>query len=328
MLTIKKIGSLCLCSLIFIATTVYSQPLTIRFSYDVEPDTPKGKMAERFKMLVEQHFKNTIIVELYPDKQLYGDETVLEEMLAGNVELAAPPLTQFKSYSRRLQLFDLPFLFVNQRAAQRFLSGVYGERLSNTLKNKGFIGLGFLDNGMKQLSASKKLYFPSDAAGLKFRIMDSDVLEQQFVQINAIALRKPFSEVFALLESQGVDGQENTWSNIYTKKFYQAQPYIIESNHGYLGYMIVSSNEFWGSLSSSMQSKLKALLDEAIEYGNQVANQKAGQDRQAVIDSGVTEVYSLSPDQRQIWVETMQQVWAKFEDQIGTELIKAAASQR
>lgn len=315
-------------TLLLVSAAPAAQPLEIRFAYDVAQDTPKGQMALRFKELVEQRYAGSVVVKLFPDKQLYGDETVLQELLAGNVELAAPPLTQFKRYSSRLQLFDLPFLFVNQIAAQRFVRGIYGQRLMRTLEPKGLIGLGYLDNGMKQLSANKPLYLPEDAAGMTFRIMDSDVLEKQFRQIGANALRKPFSEVYALLQTQEVDGQENTWSNMYSQQFHQVQPYIVDSNHGYLGYMVATSADFWNSLSLARQKELVVLLEEAIRYGNQIAQRKAEQDRLAVIASGTSQVYALTEVQRSHWVKAMRPVWQQFEDQIGSELINAAASQR
>ena len=85
---------------------------------------------------------------------------------------------------------------------------------------------------MKQMSASNPLKVPSDASGKKFRIMTSDVLQAQFEAVDAVPLKKPFSEVFTLLQTQAIDGQENTWSNIYSKKFFVVQPYITETNNG------------------------------------------------------------------------------------------------
>ena len=124
---------------------------------------------------------------------------------------------------------------------------------------------------MKQLSARKPLHVPADAKRLKFRIMNSDVLAAQFQAVDAIPLKKPYSEVFILLQTKAIDGQENTWSNIYSKKFFEVQPYITESNHGLVDYMIVTSTEFWTGLPDDIRPILKKAIDEAAAFGNKVA---------------------------------------------------------
>jgi C4-dicarboxylate-binding protein DctP len=165
---------------------------------------------------------------------------------------------------------------------------------------------------------------PEDAKGMKFRIMSSEVLEAQFEAVDAAPLKKPFSEVFTLLQTRAIDGQENTWSNIFSKKFFEVQPYITESNHGLLDYMVVTSKEFWNGLPDEQRAQVKEALDEALAFGNQVARDKAVEDKQKIIESGRSEVIELTPEQRAQWVDAMKPVWKKFEDEIGAELIEAA----
>jgi C4-dicarboxylate-binding protein DctP len=154
--------------------------------------------------------------------------------------------------------------------------------------------------------------------------MSSDVLAAQFKAVGATPLKKPFSEVFTLLQTKAIDGQENTWSNIYSKKFFEVQPYITESNHGLLDYMVVTSTEFWTSLPEDVRTEVKKALDEAIAFGNKVAAEKSLADKQKIIDSKRSEIIELTPEQRALWVEAMKPVWKQFEGQIGKDLINAA----
>ncbi len=199
-----------------------------------------------------------------------------------------------------------------------------GNELLDSLQKKGLVGLGYLHNGMKQLSSSQPLTLPGDANGLKFRIMSSDVLAAQFKAVKATPLKKPFSEVFTLLQTRAIDGQENTWSNIFSKKFFEVQPYITESNHGLLDYMVVTSKEFWMSVDKADREVIKKSLDEAIAFGNDVAAKKAMDDRQKIIDSKRTEIIELDDAQRSQWVEVMKPVWEEFEKEIGKDMIDAA----
>ncbi len=312
--------------LVAAAPAFANKPIVIKFSHVVAENTPKGQMANKFKALVEERLAGKVIVEVFPNSQLFGDKKVLQAMLLGDVQMAAPSLSKFKKFTKTLQLYDLPFLFKNMAAVDRFQQSEAGQTLLTSLSGKGLIGLGYLHNGMKQLSASKKLRVPADAKGLKFRIMSSDVLAAQFQAVGAAPLKKPFSEVFTLLQTRAIDGQENTWSNIYSKKFFEVQPYITETDHGVLDYMVVTSKKFWDGLPEDMRKVIKTSLDEAIALGNQVANEKAISDKQKIIDSGRCEVITITDDERNQWVEAMKPVWKQFEKQIGKDLIDAAYS--
>jgi C4-dicarboxylate-binding protein DctP len=307
-----------------VAAPLSAAPIVIKFSHVVAENTPKGQMANKFKELIDQRLAGKVVVEVYPNAQLFGDNKVLQAMLLGDVQMAAPALSKFESFTRSLQLFDLPFLFKDMAAVERFQKSEAGQKLLNSMKKKGLTGLGYIHNGMKQLSSSNAIRVPADAAGQKFRIMTSDVLAAQFKAVKATPLKKPFSEVFTLLQTKAIDGQENTWSNIYSKKFFEVQPYITESNHGLLDYMVVTSTEFWMDLPDELRGEVKKALDEAIVFGNQVAAQKGVDDRQKIIDSGRSEVIALTAEERAQWVEVMKPVWKEFEHEIGKELIDAA----
>ncbi|WP_432696933.1 TRAP transporter substrate-binding protein [Marinobacterium sp. YM272] len=299
-------------------------PIEIKFSHVVAENTPKGKMALKFKELIEERAGDEVTVSVFPNSQLFGDNKVLEAMLLGDVQMAAPSLSKFQKYTKQLQVFDLPFLFQDMAAVDRFQKSETGQELLNSLNKRGLVGLGYLHNGMKQMSAGEPLRVPADAAGKKFRIMTSDVLQAQFEEVDAVPLKKPFSEVFTLLQTKAIDGAENPWSNIYSKKFHEVQPYITETNHGLLDYMVVTSAEFWNGLDDDLRVEIKTALDEAIAYGNQISGEQAAADRQAIIDSGRSEVIEITAEERQQWVDAMKSVWKQFEDEIGSELIDAA----
>jgi C4-dicarboxylate-binding protein DctP len=301
-----------------------ADPIKLKFSHVVAENTPKGQMATKFKQLVDERLKGKVEVEIFPNGQLFGDNKVLEALLLGDVQLASPSLSKFKKYTKKLQIFDLPFLFDDMAAAERFQQSEAGQGLLKSVEKKGLIGLGYMHNGMKQMSASKELHVPGDAKGLKFRIMSSDVLAAQFEAVGATPLKKPYSEVFTLLQTKAIDGQENTWSNIRSKKFYEVQDNITSSDHGLLDYMVVTSAEFWNGLPDDVRGEVKKALDEAIALGNKVAAEKSQSDKQAIIDTKRTNVIELSKEERELWKKAMTPVWDKFESIVGKDLLDAA----
>ncbi|MCK5681836.1 DctP family TRAP transporter solute-binding subunit, partial [bacterium] len=192
-------------ALMAFATVSFAGPVVIKFSHVVAENTPKGQMANKFKELVEKRLPGKVEVEVFPNSQLFGDNKVLEAMLLGDVHMAAPSLSKFKKYTKSLQLYDLPFLFKDMDAVSTFQNGPYGQKMLMSLKKKGLVGLGYLHNGLKQLSSSSPLRVPADAQKKKFRIMSSDVLAAQFEAVGAMPLKKPFSEVFTLLQTRAID---------------------------------------------------------------------------------------------------------------------------
>lgn len=301
-----------------------AQDVTIKFSHVVAEDTPKGQMALKFKELVEKNSNGSMAVEVFPNSQLFTDGKVLKAMLLGDVQMAAPSLSKFSRFTKKLQVYDLPFLFKDMAAVEKFQQSDKGQELLKSMEKKGIIGLGYLHNGLKQLSANSKLSVPADAKGKKFRIMTSDVLEAQFEAVDAIPLKKPFSEVFTLLQTKAIDGQENTWSNIYSKKFFEVQSDITETNHGLLDYMVVTSKKFMNSLTDAQKQIVTDALNEALVLGNQLSAEKTAGDKQKIIDSGVSKVHSITDEQRQQWVEAMKPVWKQFEGDVGADVIEAA----
>ncbi len=321
---VTLVATVALSAFSFTSSVLASAPITIKFSHVVAENTPKGKMATKFKELTEQRLAGKVIVEVFPNSQLFGDGKELEAMILGDVQLIAPALSKFERFTKQLQVFDLPFLFKDMAAVETFQQSDKGQALLSSMESKGLIGLGYLHNGMKQMSSSVPVKLPADAAGLKFRIMTSDVLAAQFQILNATPIKKPFSEVFTLLQTKAIDGQENTYSNIYSKKFYEIQPYITESNHGLLDYMLVTSKEFWMSLPEDIKAELTIALKESVAYGNEIAATQDLEDRQRIIDSKRTEIITLTEAERNLWVDAMKPVWKQFESEIGKDLIDAA----
>lgn len=300
------------------------EPILIKFSHVVADNTPKGQGALLFKQLVEQRLEGKVKVEVYPNSTLYGDANELEALRKNEVQLLAPSLAKFEQYTKQLQVFDLPFLFDDLEAVNRFQKRAKGRQLLRSMEAHDIAGLAYWHNGMKQLSATRALHAPGDAKGLSFRIQPSAVLEAQFSQIGANSQKLPFSEVFNALKSGQVQGAENPWSNIYSKKLHEVQPFITETNHGVLDYMLVSNSRFWYGIPHNIRTELEAIIDEVTYAVNKQAEADNQADRQRIIDSGRSQVISLTPEQRLAWREAMRPVWTQFEEQIGKDVIKAA----
>lgn len=291
-----------LASLFLMSQALLAQTV-LKFSHVVAEDSPKGQTAVKFKELVEQYSAGKYKVEVFPNSQLYNDDKVLEALLLGDVHFAAPSLSKFDRITKKLQVFDLPFLFKDLEAVERFQKSEKGQELLKTVEKKGLLGLGYIQAGLKQFSANTPIVQPSDLKGKKMRIQASDVLAKQMEAVGAIPVKKPFSEVFTLLQTKAIDGQESPWSNTYSQKFYEVQSHITVSNHGLLAYMAITSQKFWNDLSAEDREMLQKAMNEAIAYGNGLANELDQRDRKRIEESKLTTITELTDEQRKAWVE-------------------------
>lgn len=298
--------------------------IVIKFSHvTATTGHPKGEAADLLARRVNSEMQGKACMEVFPNSQLYDDDKVLEALLFGDVQMAAPSLSKFEQYTKKYRVFDLPFLFEDIDAVDKFQSSEVGQNLLFAMRGAGLRGLTFWHNGMKQMSAKVPLVLPSDANGLKFRIQQSDVLQAQFEILGANPQKMAFSEVYGALQTGVVDGQENTWSNIFTKKFFEVQDGVTETNHGVIDYLVVTSDEFWSDLPADIRAQLELILTQVTIERNALSTELAEENRRRIIDAG-GEIRLLAPDERGEWIKAMRPVWDRFEADIGANVIAAA----
>ena len=314
-------------SVAMIASLSMASEYVIKFSHVVAADTPKGKAANYFAKRLEELSHGRIKVRVYPNAQLGGDKTVLRKMKFNAVQMAAPTFSKFTGLVPQLGLFDLPFLFKDENHLHKVLDGKVGQKLMDMVTKKGYVALAYWDNGFKELTDDKRpLIKPDDCKGLKFRVMSSKVLIEQFKALGAIPVVLPFSEVYSALEQGVVDGEENTISNIYTKKFYEVQKYMTISNHGYLGYLVVMSKKFWKRLPADLKADVKEAIKEATAkervWAKELNEKQLNDIKTYAKKTGKLQIDYLTPKQRELWVKRLRTIYPKFYDKIGKNLIE------
>ncbi|PZR46062.1 MAG: C4-dicarboxylate ABC transporter, partial [Ectopseudomonas oleovorans] len=105
---------------------------------------------------------------------------------------------------------------------------------------------------------------------------------------------------------------------------HEVQPFISETNHGVLDYMLVSNSRFWYGIPHQTRMELEAIIDEVTYVVNKQAEAANQADRQRIVDSGRSQVINLTAEQRLAWRDAMRPVWEQFQGQIGSDVIKAA----
>ncbi len=302
-------------SLLLIAPSVMAKkkPIRIRFSHVVAENTPKGWAAKEFAKRANEALKGKVKVQVFPNSQLYDDNQAIEALSAGFIEMIAPSSAKFVGSVPQLQIFDQPFLFASPKVCHQVIDGAIGQEIFGMLSKRGLKALAFWDNGFKHFTDNiRPLIHPADFQGVKFRIMSSDVLEAQMKTLGAAGLKLPFSEVYNALEQGVVDGQENTASNIYSKKFHEVQKYMTISNHGYIGYLVTTSESFWNKLPDDIRTKLEEILKQVTmderKKALELNESQMAKIKEYAKASGKLDIYTLNPEEKAVMQKALEPV--------------------
>lgn len=300
-----------------------ADPVLIRFSHVVAEDTPKGKAAAFFKRRAEALTSGRVRVEVHPNSTLYKDRDELEALQLGAVQMLAPSLGKFGLLGLpEFEVFDLPYIFDGEASLERVTQGPIGRRLLDAPGVRGIKGLAFWNNGFKSFSANTPILKPEDLIGKRMRIQPSRVLEEQMLTLGAIPQMMAFSEVFDALRIGVVDGTENPHSNLYSQRMHEVQKHITLTEHGYLGYMVITNSKFWDGLPRALRRQLEQALEEASEYANTIAREENQRAIESVRAAGTTEIHQLDAAGRQAFRAALLPVHKTMAPRIGADLIR------
>ncbi len=302
-------------------------PIVLKFSHVVAKDAPKGKAADRFAELVNQRLKGKMEVQVFHNSSLYKDREEIEALQLGAVQLLAPSTAKLVPWFPQYQVFDLPYLFADQEHAFRSMTDPrVTAKLFPLIKSRGMLGLAAWDNGFKHMTSNKcPIVEPEDMKGQKIRVQSSKVLEEQFRIVGAKPQVMAFSEVYNALERGVVDGEENTYTNIYSQKMHEVQKCLTVSNHGYIAYVVLTNALFWEGLPKDIRKVLEDTLAEMTKWQLELsAKEQEGAFKRIeeyATATGRLQITILTPEQRKQWAAAFQPVHTKFESVIGKDLL-------
>ena len=300
------------------------EPIVIKFSHVVAPETAKGQAAAMFKKLAEQLTKGRVRVDVFPNSTLYKDSDEMAALQKGEVQMLAPSLAKFSGLGvKEFEVFDVPYIFPTKTTLYHVMDGPIGKDLLKKLEPQGIVGLAYWDNGFKNMSANKALLTPADFKGLTMRIQGSDVIAAQMRALGATPKVLNLGDTYAALKSGAVNGTENPPTNMLSQKMNQVQSHLTVSKHGYLGYAVIVNKKFWDGLPADIRASLTAALAEATDFEKAYAQLDNDRALQAIQKTGKTDVYVLSTEEQGAWRRALQPVQQQMAGRIGQGLIDA-----
>lgn len=297
------------------------QERTIKAGIGLNEDHPEGLGLAKFKEIVEEKSGGKLKVQPFYSATLGDDQKMTEALQGGVQEITIPSTSPLVGMVKEFGIFDFPFLFNTPEEADAVLDGPLGQKLLDKLPEHGLIGLGYWENGFRQLTNSKHaVKTAEDFKGLKIRTMQNEVHLDAFKELGANPTPMAFSEVFTALESKTVDGQENPLATIKSNKFNEVQEYLSLTKHVYTPFVFLVSKKFWDGLSEEEQ---KILKDASIEAGKYQREMSRKEDAKAVeeLKAAGMNVNEVSDEDKEKMKELIKPVTDKYAEKFGKDLV-------
>lgn len=227
---------------------------------------------EQFKKDVEAGTGGKVLIETFPNMQLGGAQENVTQTRAGTIMMTWVGMAFLSRTVPELEAVSLPFLFPNREVAYKVMDGPIGDLLDKKLEDKGFIALGFMELGSRQVTNSvRPIKTMADLKGLKIRLQPNETHLATFRALGANALSMDIKEVYSAMEQKVIDGHENPYNLIYDSRFFEVQKYVSNTAHFFDFIAVVANRKKFQALAPEHQKVIRAAMDKAVASQREAA---------------------------------------------------------
>ena len=311
------------CALALMTGTANAQfaERTIRVSNGINADHPVGNGITKMTQCLAAKSGGKMKLQAFWGGALGGDLQATQALRSGTQEMVVTSSSPLVGILPDLGVFDLPFLFANEKEADAILDGSFGKFISEKLPAVGLVNLSYWENGFRNLTNSKKpVEKVEDFPGLKVRVMQNNIFLDTFKTVGTNAVPMAFQEVFAALETKAIDGQENPFVTIDTSKLYEGQKYLSITNHAYTPFLILYSKTLFDRLSADEQKALTECAAEGQKEQRSVSRALSQRSLANLKTQGMT-INEISPEQQKRMRDVVKPVYERAAVTIGKETV-------
>lgn len=331
MVSLTELASRCIQRLYFIpalvvllASGLYMSPTvqadtTLKVAHAASTGNTGHKAMEHLAGLLEDRTDGRITMKIFPSAQMGSEREVIESIQLGNLDVTFVSSAVLGPFDSEFYALDIPFLFKDRDTAYRVLDGEVGQQLLNSLDQVGLKGLGYWENGFRQLTNDiQPIHSPEDLKGVKMRTMENPIHLEFWELAGANPSPLAFGELFTALQQGTFDAQEGPINLFYDMKFNEVQDYITKTNHIYSAWPIVINPDVYSSFSDKDREIFDQAMQEATEFQRQLAKEA---DEKAVESMPDVEVTELTSEQRAEFVNLMEPALEMVKERAGAQLV-------
>ena len=302
------------------------QPRIVRFGYGLAEDSNQGRAAKFFADDLAKRTGNKMRMKGFGNASLGSDIQMQNALIGGAQEMMVGSTATLVGIVSDFGVYDLPFVFRNEKEADTILDGPFGQALLAKLQEKGLVGLVYWENGFRNLTNSKRpITKMEDLQGVKLRVMQNPVYIDMFKGFGANAVPLAFSELFTAMETGTVDGQENPVTTIQSSKFYEVQKYLSLTKHVYSPWIVLASKKWWDGLNADERKAVQDSAMAARDFERKDTREASAKAIDFLKSKGM-QVTVVSDKEIERMQETTRQAMYKFANDGHTKLIKELQS--
>ncbi len=285
------------------------KPIVLRLAETHPADYPTTLGDMKFAELVKERSGGRIIIEVYPSSQLGQEKAVIEQVQFGAIDFTRVSISPLASFVPVFNALQLPYLYRSEDHMWKVLLGPIGKELFASLEPSGFVGIGWFEPGARNFYNSKRpVSKPSDLAGLKIRVQESELMVGMVSGLGAVATPMAYGEVYSGLQTGVIDGAENNWPSYESTSHFEVAKYYTVDEHTRVPEIIIGSKISLSKLSQADQDMIKQAALDAIPYQRELwaAREKASEAKVKAGGAMITVIADKGP-----WQAAMKGLYDK-----------------
>lgn len=299
----------------------FSNTITLRIAFGVTDKSPAYAGMKRFAKILSERTNGRYELKIFHSAQLGDDLELIEKLREGTLEMTFPSSPALSAFDKRFMIFDFPFMFKDERIAEKVIHGPFGRKMLDMLNQSGFHGLTFAENGFRDLTNSQhEVSRLEDFKGLKIRTMNNALHVDTFKALGAETIPLPFGQIYEMLSEKKIDGQENPITTIYSSSFYEVQQFLTLSHHIFTPFVLMYSKKLWDKVPEEDQKIIEQAAKEGALYTAQV-NRIQMQEMLSQLEKKGMKIGKISSEELVKIKEVIKPVFNKYKDEIGADLV-------
>ena len=282
---------------------------TVLRSSDTHPDGyPTVEAVKYFGELVKERTGGRYSVEVYHSAQLGEEKDTIEQVRSGVIDLNRISIAPFNGIIPETTVPSLPYLFRSEDHMHKVMDGEIGDQIGAAFEAVDLVVLAFYDGGARSFYNSKKpINSLADLAGMKFRVIQSDIFVDMVTALGANATPMPYGEVYSAIQTGVIDGAENNFPSYDTAKHAEVAKYYSLDEHTMVPEVFVMSKASWDKLTPEDQAIFKAAAKESVAKQRELWAAQVAASR-AKVEAAGSQI--ITPD-KQPFIDAMAPVYEK-----------------
>jgi TRAP-type transport system periplasmic protein len=265
---------------------------TLKFGHVEATTHAFQQTANYFASEVNKKTNGRVKVSVFPTAQLGSEMAMLDSLRVGAVDMAIITTPNLTGHVPEMGILSVPYMYKNADHIYKVATDkVLFEKYSKLVQDKklGFRLLTFLPNGLRNLYTTKKVAKIEDLQGIKIRVMAAAIESEVWKTLGATPTTIPFGEVYTALQTNLVQGAENSASSYLIAKHSEVAKFYNKTGHEWNFCEIFASDKTWAKLPADLRTAIMGVIATLPRYGldRQLENDKKAME-EFVSKGGVT----------------------------------------